>query len=87
MLVRFGRDVDVPQALRVALGASPLYRVLPGPERAGAVCVPAFIVNDEADGVAILADTVWDHYGLATAGTLRRAGYQVIVLVVAVFAA
>jgi hypothetical protein len=78
VLVRFGRDVDVPQALRVALGASPLYRVLPGFERAGAVCVSAFIVRDEAEAVAILADTVWDHYGLATAGTLRRAGYQII---------
>jgi hypothetical protein len=78
VLVRFGRDVDVPQALRVALGASPLYRVLPGFERAGAVCVSAFIVSDEADAVAMLADTVWDHYGLATAGTLRRAGYQII---------
>jgi hypothetical protein len=78
VLVRFGRDVDVPQALRVALGASPLYRVLPGFDRAGAVCVSAFIVRDEVDAVAILADTVWDHYGLATAGTLRRAGYQII---------
>lgn len=78
VLVRFGRDVDVPQALRAALGTSPLYRVLPGSERAGAVCVSAFIVSDEADAVAVLADTVWDHYGLATAGTLRRAGYQII---------
>ncbi len=42
------------------------------------MCVSAFIVIDEADAVAILADTVWDHYGLATAGTLRRAGYQII---------
>ena len=42
------------------------------------MCVSAFIVSDEADAVAILADTVWDHYGLATAGTLRRAGYQII---------
>jgi len=42
------------------------------------VGVSAFIVSDEADAVAVLADTVWDHYGLATAGTLRHAGYQAL---------
>ena len=67
-LVRFGRDVDVAQALRVALGASPLHREVPGYERAGAVCVSAFLVDDEADAVAILADKVWEHSGLTSAG-------------------
>jgi hypothetical protein len=78
ILVRFGRDADVAQALRVALGASPLYRAVPGYERAGAVCVSAFLVDDEADAVAILADTVWEHYGLTSAGALRAARYDLI---------
>lgn len=68
LLVRFGQDVDVAQALRVALAALPLYRQVPGLEHAGAVCVSTFIVRDDADARAILVDTVWDHHGLCPVG-------------------
>ncbi|MGH9106236.1 MAG: hypothetical protein ACRDZX_10445 [Acidimicrobiales bacterium] len=78
LVVRFGRDVDEAQALRLALVASPLYKAVPGFERAGALCVSAFFVADEADAVALLEDTTWDHYGLATVGTLKEAGYDVV---------
>jgi len=78
LLVRFGRDADEAQALRLALVVSPLYRAVPGFERAGAVCVSAFVVADETDAAALLLDTTWGHYGLATVGTLREAGYCVV---------
>jgi hypothetical protein len=78
LLVRFGRDFDEAQALRLALVASPLYRAVPGFERGGALCVSAFFVADKADAVALLVDTTWDHYGLATVGALKAAGYAVV---------
>jgi hypothetical protein len=40
--------------------------------------VSAFLVSDEVDAVAILADTAWDHYGLTTAGAQRAAGHEII---------
>jgi hypothetical protein len=78
LLVRFGRDFDEAQALRLALVASPLYRAVPGFERAGALCVSAFFVADKADAVALLVDTTWDHYGLATVGALKEASYGIV---------
>lgn len=78
ILVRFGRDVDVAQALRVALVASPLHRSVPAYERGGAICVSAFLVRDEADARQLLTDTLWDHYGLCDVGRLRRSGYEVL---------
>jgi hypothetical protein len=75
LLVRFGRDVDEAQGLRLAHVASPLYGLsVPGFERIGTVCVPAFLVTDEADPAAFLVDTTWGHYGLATVGVVNKAG-------------
>lgn len=78
LIVRFGRDVDVQNALRIALGVSGLYRVVPGYEASGAVCVSAFLVANEDEAVMLLTDTTWDHYGLCTAGVIRAAGYDII---------
>jgi hypothetical protein len=61
LIVLFGRDVDVGNALRIALGASALYRVVPGYETSRAVCVSAFLVTEEAEVGRLLADTTWDH--------------------------
>lgn len=78
LLVRFGQDTDVAQALRLALINSRLYRSLPGYEDRGAVCVSAFLVEDELDGRRLLRDVMWDHYGLSTAGAIRSVGYDVV---------
>jgi hypothetical protein len=78
LLVRFGQDTDVDQALRLALIGSQLYRDVPGHEEHGAICVSAFLVESESDARGMLKDVVWAHYGLATAGVIRSAGYAVI---------
>ena len=74
LLVRFGQDTDVAQALRLALISSGLYRALPGYEDRGAVCVSAFLVENESDARRMLSDVVWERYGLSTAGAIRRSG-------------
>ncbi|MGH9039109.1 MAG: hypothetical protein ACRDZ3_02655 [Acidimicrobiia bacterium] len=78
LLVRFGQDTDVAQALRLALISSRLYRALPGYEHGGAVCVSAFLIEDEADAQRMLSDVLWQSYGLSTAGAIRSFGYDVI---------
>lgn len=78
LLVRFGQDTDVAQALRLALIGSHLYRALPGYEDCGAICVSAFLVENESDARRLLRDVVWEHYGLSTAGAIRSVGYDVI---------
>jgi hypothetical protein len=78
LLVRFGQDTDVAQALRLALISSGLYRALPGYEDRGAVCLSAFLVENESDARRMLSDVVWERYGLSTAGAIRSVGYDVI---------
>lgn len=78
LLVRFGQDTDVAQALRLALIGSHLYRDVPGYEEGGAICVSAFLVQSESDAQTMLEDVVWAHYGLSTAGAIRAVGYVVI---------
>jgi hypothetical protein len=55
-----------------------LYGEIPAYEVQGAVCVSAFLVESESDARTMLEDVIWGHYGLATAGTIRSAGYEVI---------
>jgi hypothetical protein len=78
LLVRFGQDADVAQALRLALISSHLYGEIPGYEPLGAICVSAFLVESESEARTMLEDVIWGHYGLATAGAIRSAGYEVI---------
>ncbi|MGH8992034.1 MAG: hypothetical protein ACRDYV_04915 [Acidimicrobiia bacterium] len=78
LLVRFGQDTDVAQALRLALISSHLYLTLPRYEDRGAVCVSAFLVEDESDARRMLCEVVWESYGLSTAGAIRSVGYDVI---------
>jgi len=82
LLVRFGQDTDVAQALRLAL----IDRLAPLPRRPGVrgarrdlpTCVSAFLVESESDAQRMLEDVVWAHYGLSTAGAIRAVGYVVI---------
>lgn len=78
LLVRFGQDTDVAQALRLALISSHLYREIPGYEVAGAIRVSAYVVESESEAKTMLEDVIWGHYGLTTAGAIRAAGYELI---------
>ncbi|MDA8185499.1 MAG: hypothetical protein M0035_13950 [Actinomycetota bacterium] len=54
LLLRLGNDRDPAMALRQALLSAPLYRVVRGYERAGAVTVSVLVVNDDREA-AVLA--------------------------------
>jgi hypothetical protein len=78
LLVRFNDDVDITAVLRLALTNAPAYGVLPGYEDAGALTVSVFLVTGESEAMTLAAGTGFDRYGLATAGEIRRAGFDVL---------
>ena len=65
-------------ALRNALRDVGLYRVLAGYEVTGAITISAFIVVDEREARVLTAGVGQSLYGLATVGTLRGRGYDVV---------
>lgn len=71
-------DRDIGNALKLALAFAPAYRALPGLESTGAVTVSCFEVSDEVEAEILVRGSRWSWYGLATAGSLRRLGCELV---------
>jgi hypothetical protein len=78
LLLRMNDDRDVGNALKLALAFAPAYRALPGFESTGAVTVSCFEVSDEVEAQILVRGSRWSWYGLATAGSLRALGCQLV---------
>lgn len=78
LLVRMNDDRDVANALKLALAFAPAYRAVPGFESTGAVTVSCFEVIDEVEAQILVRGSRWLWYGLASAGSLRNLGCQLV---------
>jgi len=78
LLVRFNDDADVLNALRLALANAHLYRVLPGHTERCAITISVFLVSSLVEARALAAGVGQHLFGLATAGRIREAGYEVV---------
>jgi hypothetical protein len=78
LLLRLGNDRDPVMALRLALLSAPLYRVVRGYERAGAVTVSALVVNDDREAAVLAKGEGYEAFGLASVRRLRSLGYELV---------